>query len=348
MAKPKRSDSTEHDNSYKQLFSHPRMIKDLLQGFIRQQWISQLDFRTLTKVSGHYVSDDLRDREDDIIWKIRWLNQPDQWLYIYLLIEFQSRVDRFMAVRIMVYIGLLYQDLIKAGAIPAGEKLPPVLPIVLYNGEEGWYAKKEISELIAPFPTEFSKYAPKLQYLVMDERHDYSDQELLSQLNNLVAILFRLEKSRTKPETQQALKVLRQWLKNSPPSLILAFRTWFRRVKLPRHLPGEVLPELSDLQEIENMLETTADNWLEQAKDEGRQQGRQEGRQEGIQEGFQEGLRKVLVGLLEQKFGSLNEETKATVSHFSETGLLEECAKRVLTAKTVQEVLKPVETQKGD
>ena len=125
---------------------------------------------------------------------------------------------------------------------------------------------------------------------------------------------------------------------------LLAFRTWFRRVKLPRHLPGEVLPELSDLQEIENMLETTADNWLEQAKDEGRQQGIQQGRRQGIQEG----LRKVLVGLLEQKFGSLNEETKATVSRFSETGLLEDCAKRVLTAKTVQEVLKPVETQNGD
>ena len=62
----------EHDNSYKQLFSHPRMVKDLLQGFISQQWVKRLDFKTLKKVSGSYVSDDLHNREDDVIWKVRW------------------------------------------------------------------------------------------------------------------------------------------------------------------------------------------------------------------------------------------------------------------------------------
>ncbi|HBL27467.1 MAG TPA: hypothetical protein DD490_11585 [Acidobacteria bacterium] len=31
-------------------------------------------------------------------------------VYVYILIEHQSRVDRFMAVRLMAYIALLYQD----------------------------------------------------------------------------------------------------------------------------------------------------------------------------------------------------------------------------------------------
>lgn len=44
------------------------------------------------------MTDELRDREDDIIWRIRW---GKDWLYVYLLLEFQSSVDRFMAVRIM-------------------------------------------------------------------------------------------------------------------------------------------------------------------------------------------------------------------------------------------------------
>jgi hypothetical protein len=37
-----------------------------------------------------------------------------------------------MALRMMVYVGLLYQDLIKEG--PVKGLLPPILPIVLYNG----------------------------------------------------------------------------------------------------------------------------------------------------------------------------------------------------------------------
>jgi hypothetical protein len=38
-----------------------------------------------------------------------------------------------MPVRILTYLGLLYQDLIQQGSIAKGDKLPPVLPIVLYN-----------------------------------------------------------------------------------------------------------------------------------------------------------------------------------------------------------------------
>ena len=66
-----------------------------------------------------------------MIWWVRW---GQDWLYVYLLLEFQSTVDRFMAVRILSYVGLLYQDLIRSGQLTASGQLPPVLPLVLYNG----------------------------------------------------------------------------------------------------------------------------------------------------------------------------------------------------------------------
>lgn len=100
-----------HDHSYKLLFSHPEMVADLLWGFAHEDyWVAQLDFSSLEKVSGSFVADDLREREDGVIWRARW---GDQWLYAYLLLKFQSSVDHFMAVRIMVYLGRLYQDLIR-------------------------------------------------------------------------------------------------------------------------------------------------------------------------------------------------------------------------------------------
>jgi predicted transposase YdaD len=97
----------EHDNSYKNFFSHSEMVRDLLLGFVKEDWVGELDLSTLEKMNGSYVSDDLRDREDDIIWRVRW---GEDWLYVYLLLEFQSTVDQYMAVRIMVYLGMLYQD----------------------------------------------------------------------------------------------------------------------------------------------------------------------------------------------------------------------------------------------
>src|SRR6185503_17132957 len=40
----------DHDNGYKMLFSHPEMVADLLRGFVREDWVKELDFSTLEKV----------------------------------------------------------------------------------------------------------------------------------------------------------------------------------------------------------------------------------------------------------------------------------------------------------
>lgn len=140
----------DHDQSYKLLFSHPEMVADLLRGFVHEDWVKHLDFSSLEKVGGSYISDDLQEREDDVIWRVRW---GQDWLYVYLLIEFQSTVDRYMAVRILVYLSLLYQDLIKTGQLTTDGRLPPVLPIVLYNGSRRWDAPVEIADLIVSAPT---------------------------------------------------------------------------------------------------------------------------------------------------------------------------------------------------
>lgn len=122
----------DHDSSYKYLFSHPEMVRDLVLGFIPDDWLHGLDYSTLEPLPNEYISDDFRRRSDDLIWRVK---VGGDWVYLYFLIEFQSSVDRYMALRVMVYLGLLYQDLIRHGDTLADGRLPPVLPIVLYNGE---------------------------------------------------------------------------------------------------------------------------------------------------------------------------------------------------------------------
>ncbi len=48
------------------------MIIDLLQGFVHENWVKKLDFSILKKVSGSYVSDDFRARENDVIWRVKY------------------------------------------------------------------------------------------------------------------------------------------------------------------------------------------------------------------------------------------------------------------------------------
>ena len=134
----------QHDLGYTKLFSHARMIQDLVAGFIREDWVSGLDFSTLEKVNPVYVTDDFRKQIDDLVWKIRWQG-TDRWLLICLILEPQSTPDALMALRNAMYEMLLYQDLHQSGKISGGQKFPPVAPIVLYNGRGRWTAAMDVN-----------------------------------------------------------------------------------------------------------------------------------------------------------------------------------------------------------
>ena len=295
----------DHDTSYRLLFSHPQVVRDLLLGFMPAGWAQALDIDTLERVSNSYVTDDLRSRCDDVIWRVRW---GEDWIYVYLLLEFQSSVDRFMAVRIMGYVALLYQDLIRSGQLEEGRTLSPVLPVVLYNGTPRWWAPLDIAALIHPGPTALSAWRPAMQYLLLDE--GAFDEACLPGERNLVGALFRLENSRTPEDFRRVLRHLIDWL-GTPEQADLrrSLTVWLRRVLLPRRLPHSTLPEIRDLQEVETMLservkEWTAD-WKQQGLEQGLEQGRQEGRRQGLQEGRREEARTFMLAVIERRFGEV-------------------------------------------
>jgi hypothetical protein len=263
--------TTDHDSSYKFLFSTPELVRDLIIGFVPDEWLHSLDYSTLEKVPGHYVSEDLRNRADDIVWRVK---VGDEWVYLYLLIEFQSSVDKYMALRMMVYQGLLYQDLIKRGDVLADGRLPPILPIVLYNGSPRWTAAADIFDLIPPVPGMVQQFKPQLKYLLIDE-NAYSDAELAS-LKNLVAAVFRIEHPASPANIQFLLDRLNEWLSDRP-DLRRMFAIWIRATLMRKAEYRIVLPQLDDLQELNVMLAERLEEWAHGYEAKGEQKGMQLG-----------------------------------------------------------------------
>ena len=183
-----------HDAAYKSLFSYPRMVEDLLRGFVAADWSDALDLSTLQKLPAEFVSDDLRQRRGDTMWRVRF--REGTWLYLVVLLEFQSTVDRYMAVRMLVYTGLLYQELVRPRG-PGSERreLPPVLPVVLYNGPTRWTAATGVARLIAPVSQTLDPYQPSQRYFLLDEGA-CGDDDLPRR--NLVSALIALENSRSR------------------------------------------------------------------------------------------------------------------------------------------------------
>ncbi|MCP4678671.1 MAG: transposase, partial [Deltaproteobacteria bacterium] len=271
--------------------------------------------------------DGLRERHDDLVWRVRF---GDQWLYVYLLLEFQATEDRFMALRIMVYLGLLYQDLVKSKQLTENDRLPPVLPLVLYNGEPRWSAPVDIGDLIEKNPGSLGRYTPRLSYLLIDEGA-FSSEEL-GTLENFVTSLFKLEKSQSKENLLQVVTNLVKLFEDPErASLHRAFTVWINRVLVPRRSKQ---PAFENIEEVGIMLSERIKEWNKKWIDEGLAKGREE----GLEQGLRRGRAEVLLTQLEEKFGVLPDDVRGRVEAGSDAHL-REWSKRILYASQLGDVL---------
>jgi len=313
----------DHDHAYKLLFSHPQMVADLLRGFVHEDWVGELDFSTLERVDASFVGDDLRAREGDVVWRLRW--GKDRWLYVYLLLEFQSTVDPFMAVRVMTYVGMLFQTLIREKLLTPEGRLPPVLPLILYNGYLPWGAARDVGALVEPVPGGLDFYRPQCRYLLLDENR-ITESELPS-LRNLVAALFRLEQSRGLDQVRQVAAALLEWLRDPEQAgLRRAFGIWLSKVLLPARLPGVTIPEVMDLKEVNTMLAEHTIDWTLEWK--------QAGRAEGIEEELQE-ARSVLLEQIEQRFGPASDATRQKIASMTSIREIMQALARAIAAPSL-------------
>ena len=241
-----------NDPIYKRIFGFPRMVEDLLRGFAKGDWVARADFSALQKAPAEYIGDDLRKRLGDSVWR---LPLDEGWLHVLVLLEFQSRNERDMALRILEYTAMLYRELYRSGLGPDGLR-PPVLPIVLYNGRPRWSGATDVRDLIAPTGRSLAPYQPSQRYLVVDLQRLREDD---LPLRNLVGAVSRMERSRSPDDLLLVAALLQEWLRGPKDTeLRRAFADWLWRLA-QRLKPGKVAadrpPKGLDLEDVRMNLD---------------------------------------------------------------------------------------------
>ncbi|MBF0125098.1 MAG: Rpn family recombination-promoting nuclease/putative transposase, partial [Magnetococcales bacterium] len=214
------------DSSYKKLYSHQKMMSNLLLGFVDAPWVQELDFATLQKVPTRFVSDDQHQREDDLVWRV---TLKKTGIRLYLPFEPQSTPDAMMPVRAVSYTSLMWQDLKKSGQI-RGRKLPPTAVVVLYTSKKRWRASLNIADMIQSV-VGMERFLPHMEYLLVDINTISKKRlEALIAHGNLAALRIGMELCRSREELRVLIKRLNELLQPEQISLRRDFVMWLQRV----------------------------------------------------------------------------------------------------------------------
>lgn len=325
----------ENDTGYKQLFAHAQLLRDLLATFTPFAWVRDIPLAHFERVNASFVSERASQRHADMVWRVR---AGDEWVYVYVLLEFQSARDRWMALRVQVYTGLLYQDLIKGRRIKPGRRLPAVLPVVFYNGDKPWNAALDLCHLVEPLPDGLDQFIPTQRYVVIDQRR--LDPKLLADSKSLVATLFRMELADRPDVLEEAVPPLLAWLlRDEFEPVRRTVGLWLQR-RFAREFKGELVYEVTGLEEGADMAiyPRKYDTWTDAVMDRGRQEGLQKGRQEGREEGQAKGMHRLLMHMAHKRFGADSERLIALIDGASDQEM-ERFSDLLVSARSADEVV---------
>ncbi len=123
-----------HDKFFKRSLKEKRIAVDFLGAHLPPTLFQRLDIKTLSLTDKSLVLPKLREVHCDVIYQCKIGHQDS---YIFFLLEHQSNVPELMAFRKLQYTVGLMDDHLRAGHT----KLPLVLPICLYHGNESPYPR---------------------------------------------------------------------------------------------------------------------------------------------------------------------------------------------------------------
>ena len=280
-----------HDEHYKSLFTHWPIFAALVEAFLPKALCDVIDLDTLEAYSGEFTSDTAppKVRRSDMIWRVK---RRGQWLYLYLMVEFQSKNDPRMALRMEQYKTLLWKHLVDTEKHRG--KLPPIVPIVLYMPETPWSAPLRLSELVVPLPPEV---LPEGQsYILLEQRLLSGNAD-----DNIAAALFALARERDLTQISTHIHALEKLLR-SPDARRShdAVLEWIKKYSLMSDFDSLTIEHIESLTEAQQMLDRNAQYMRETLREEGLEEGRVEGLEQGLEEGLERGLEEGLEKGLEK------------------------------------------------
>lgn len=180
----------------------------------------------------------------------------------------------------------LFNDTDKDEREKKGFRLPAIVPIIFFNGQDTWTAVKSFKEYLSDYEI-FGKNVIDFEYMLLDLNH--SDEGFILSTNMVLDNIFALDQKHKKEDTGRILGVVQDRYVCMNQQEQTDFMKWFEGIylnRLPESNRDEILKSFK--RGDKNMLMSGLDFTLENE------------RMEGVKKGIEVGEKKAKVEIAER------------------------------------------------
>lgn len=318
-----------HDKLFKLGFSHPGDAAAFLRWRLAPALADSVDWDALRLEPGSFIDSQFRNSESDLLFSapFRHGNASDEpGCLFYFLLEHFSSLPSFPGLQLLRYMLRIWDDRIaagrKAGRTPA--KLPPIVPVVVFQNAERWEVPVRFSDQVSIPPAceaDLRPFVPDFGFSLLQLAEIPYDA--IAGTPAGILVLRTLKAERHGELLGDAV-----W---DEPLLARAGRDLFERVL--RYLMGggvdkEAFHRRLNLvvePEIRNAAMTLAEQFI------------QEGLQEGLQSGIEAGHRADVLEVLQIRFGDVPEGLRDTLQQVTGADRLKQLLRSALLAETLDD-----------
>ncbi|MBZ4419216.1 Rpn family recombination-promoting nuclease/putative transposase [Myxococcus sp. RHSTA-1-4] len=334
--------SGPHDLLVRYTFGHPERAAAELRAVLPAHVVSEVDWASLREESGSVVDPELRKTESDLLFTARL--RTGHPLLLYVLLEHQSSVDRWMALRMLRYVVRLLERW--RHEHPDSTTLPLIIPLVMYHGAEGaWTAPRRMEALFELPEERWRALVPRFEYLLDDltaEREEALRARPGPPLARLAWLLLRYGRSgelvRKLPEWVALFAQVQAGPEGAEPLKMLIRYLLMVGDEGTHEAAGRVLNSVLGEQRAEELMRSYGEELIERGRQQGLEEGLVRGREEGREEGVTRGRAEYILRILTARGVPVHEEARQRILTCTDMATLDRWFDKSLNATTLSSV----------
>lgn len=293
------------------MLSRPENLRGLLQ-ILAPDLAAAVDCARAQTVPTTFIPDDLRKQESDVIHLVPYRDPASgrvREIWIYILIEHQSRPDPTMGLRLLLYMAALWEtqrrEYLRQKTPVSQWRLHPIVPIVFYTGGRRWQPDLSVAALM-DLPALLMEFTPRFRALYLPLKQ--TPPQSLTARGHPFGWVLKVMRAEDAPpaDMESELRETATWLGglSEKDHAAWAEAMYFLWLLIYYRRPAEEHERLEQVilnsirarrrrEEVSKMFKTMIDVWREEGEARGRREGMMKAKQDDI------------LRLLRLKFGDL-------------------------------------------